>query len=188
MSPKRYQAYLDLANTLLACPCGREQAVLASYPELVDAGLLQTLRHLAQERWRSGDAPEAQRLEELIAQLGDRLPSRLPTAAHLNSEAERLFQQGSERYQTSQFKSALKAWQQALLLYQDAGDTQGEARALSSLGMALQSLGQYQQAIEHYQQSLAMRREGCLHRGLAPSGAAADEAPYASRSLTLHHS
>jgi tetratricopeptide (TPR) repeat protein len=77
----------------------------------------------------------------------------------LQIEADRLLQQAMQQHQTSQFKAALQSCQQALNIYQEIGNRQGEANSLGNLGNALNSLGQYQQAIEHYQQSLAIEQE-----------------------------
>ncbi|NEO86800.1 MAG: CHAT domain-containing protein [Spirulina sp. SIO3F2] len=75
------------------------------------------------------------------------------------SEANRLFEQGSQQYQTSQFNAALQSWEQALALYRAAGNRQGEAASLGNLGLAYLSLGQYQQAIALQEQSLTIARE-----------------------------
>src|ERR687886_107694 len=75
------------------------------------------------------------------------------------AEADRLFQQGIEQYQTSQFEAALQSWQQALTIYREIKDRLGEGNALGSLGSAYHSLGDYVKAIEYQQQSLAIKRE-----------------------------
>ena len=58
------------------------------------------------------------------------------------AEADRLFNQGIEQLNTSQFEAALQSWQQALKLYQSLHDRQGEGAALGSLGNAYLSLGE----------------------------------------------
>ncbi|MBD2607061.1 tetratricopeptide repeat protein [Scytonema hofmannii FACHB-248] len=75
------------------------------------------------------------------------------------AEADRLLQQGYEQYQTSQFEAALKSWEQALIIYREIKDRQGEGNALRSLGIAYKSLGNYVKAIDYQQQSLAIARE-----------------------------
>lgn len=90
------------------------------------------------------------------ADVGDRL-----------AQANRLFQQGVQQNEVSQFRAALQSWQQALELYRDAAvkaafpqeSRQGEGSALGSLGNAYRNLGQYQQAIDFYEQSLVIFRE-----------------------------
>ena len=75
------------------------------------------------------------------------------------AEGDRLFQQGIEQYQTSQFEAALQSWQQALTIYREIKDRLGEGNALGSLGSAYYSLGDYVKAIEYQQQRLTITRE-----------------------------
>jgi tetratricopeptide (TPR) repeat protein len=75
------------------------------------------------------------------------------------AEADRLLKQGYEQYQISQFTAALQSWEQALKIYREIKDRQGEGNALGSLGIAYDSLGNYQKAIEFYQQSLAIAKQ-----------------------------
>jgi CHAT domain-containing protein len=75
------------------------------------------------------------------------------------AEADRLFQQGIQQYQTSQIEAALKSWQQALIIYREIKDRKSEGAALGNLGIAYISLGNYAKAIEYEQQLLALARE-----------------------------
>ncbi|MFB2877664.1 CHAT domain-containing protein, partial [Floridanema aerugineum] len=75
------------------------------------------------------------------------------------AEADRLFQQGIQQFQTSKFREALQSWQQALAIYREIGDRNGEGQSLGNLGLAYYSLGDYRKAIEYQQQSLAIARE-----------------------------
>ena len=52
------------------------------------------------------------------------------------AEADRLFQQGIEQSETSQFEAALQSWQQALIIYREIKDRQGEVWILRFLGKA----------------------------------------------------
>ncbi|MEX0269165.1 CHAT domain-containing protein [Leptolyngbyaceae cyanobacterium UHCC 1019] len=81
------------------------------------------------------------------------------TTADQKTEANRLFQQGVQQYQISQFTAALQSWQQALLLYREIKNRPGEGAALGNLGLAYQFLGNYGKAIEFHQQRLAITRE-----------------------------
>jgi CHAT domain-containing protein/Tfp pilus assembly protein PilF len=63
-------------------------------------------------------------------------------------QADRLFQQGIERYRANQFAAAVELWQQALIVYQELQDRQGEAATLGSLGAAYLLLGNSQKAID----------------------------------------
>nr|WP_313933794.1 tetratricopeptide repeat protein [Calothrix sp. FACHB-168] len=75
------------------------------------------------------------------------------------AEADRLFQQGIKQFQTSQFTAALQSWQQALFIYREIKDRDGESWALGNIGVAYRNLGDYKTAIEYYQQLLAIARE-----------------------------
>jgi tetratricopeptide (TPR) repeat protein len=75
------------------------------------------------------------------------------------AEADRLYKQGGEQFQTSQFQAALQSWQQALIVYREIKNRQAEGRALGTLGIAYIQLGDYTKAIEYQQQSLAIARE-----------------------------
>ena len=81
------------------------------------------------------------------------------TPEQKKAEADRLLNQGVEEYDRSQYRQALQSWQQALTIYQEIGDRQGEGNALCNLGIAYYSLGQYQQAIDYSQQALTIARE-----------------------------
>nr|WP_199302856.1 CHAT domain-containing tetratricopeptide repeat protein [Coleofasciculus sp. FACHB-SPT9] len=93
-------------------------------------------------------------------------PALFPTTQALaqipdarKTEADRLLDQGKEQYLTSQFEAALQFWQQALSLYREIQDRQGEGKALGNIGLAYYNLGDYAKAIEYQQQSLAIARE-----------------------------
>ena len=81
------------------------------------------------------------------------------TTADRKAEANRLFQQGIQQLQTSQYEAALKSWEQALAIYQQVKDRKGEAKALNNLGNAYGSLSQYERAIAYYQQALPLFRQ-----------------------------
>src|SRR5919199_1224666 len=75
------------------------------------------------------------------------------------AEADRLFQQGLEQYQTSQFEAALQSWQQALTIYREIKDRQREGWVLGGLGIVYYSQGDYTKAIDYQKQLLAITRE-----------------------------
>lgn len=52
------------------------------------------------------------------------------------AEADRLFQKGLQQAQTSQSQAAIQSWQQALAIYREISDRQGEGAALGNLGLA----------------------------------------------------
>lgn len=65
--------------------------------------------------------------------------------------ADQLFKQGIEQYQKRQLQAAIKSWQQALSMYQQLQDRQGEKTALSGLGAAYLGVANYSKAIEFMQ-------------------------------------
>lgn len=73
--------------------------------------------------------------------------------------ANYLLQEGIEQYQAGQREAAIQSWQQALTIYRELRDYQGEADALIYLGKAHRSLGKLTQAIEYYQQHLELARK-----------------------------
>src|SRR6478672_8566734 len=52
------------------------------------------------------------------------------------AEADRLLQQGNQQFRISQFEAALQSWQQALIIYRETKNRQGEGNALGNLGLA----------------------------------------------------
>ena len=75
------------------------------------------------------------------------------------AEADRLLQQGIEQFNSSQYETALQLWQQALVIYREIKDRQGEGWVLGNLGIAYRNLGDYGKAIDYQQQLLAIARE-----------------------------
>ncbi|MGI0491633.1 CHAT domain-containing protein [Alkalinema pantanalense CENA528] len=82
-----------------------------------------------------------------------------PTIGLKKALADQLLEQGKQYHQTSQFEAAIQSGQQALMLYQQIPDRQGEGHALGNLGVTYQSLGRYPDAIHYYQQSLEIAQE-----------------------------
>lgn len=72
---------------------------------------------------------------------GLRVLAQTPDAQ--KAEADRLLQQGIEQFQTSQFDAALQSCQQALKIYREIKNRQGEGNALNNLGLAYFNLGDY---------------------------------------------
>ena len=81
------------------------------------------------------------------------------TPVDRKAEADRLFQQGTEQFETSQFTTALQSWQQALKIYQEIKDRKGEAGALFGQGLAYLGLEDKVRAIAFLKQSLAIAKE-----------------------------
>jgi CHAT domain-containing protein/Tfp pilus assembly protein PilF len=75
------------------------------------------------------------------------------------TEADRLFQQGNEQFDNSQFQEALQSWQQALIIYQQSGNQLEVATTLNQLGIAYFTFGKYQNAKQFHEQSLVIARK-----------------------------
>ncbi|MFB2898510.1 CHAT domain-containing protein [Aerosakkonemataceae cyanobacterium BLCC-F50] len=74
-------------------------------------------------------------------------------------EAYRLLQQGIQHLNIGQIETALQSFQQALIIFQEIKNREGEGAALRHLGVAYRKLGNYLRAIEYSKQSLAIARE-----------------------------
>ena len=74
-------------------------------------------------------------------------------------DANHLLMHGTWQFERSQFHEALQTWEQALQIYRDIGDLEGEGQALGMLGIAYFSLGDYHRAIDFHEQSLRIARE-----------------------------
>ncbi|BAZ31077.1 hypothetical protein NIES4074_35480 [Cylindrospermum sp. NIES-4074] len=74
MSEERQTQYFNLIDELLRCPNGQEPEVLESQPELIDAGLVQSILQVATMFAHEGNQDGAQFLffigRELAKQLG----------------------------------------------------------------------------------------------------------------------
>ncbi|NEO86482.1 MAG: tetratricopeptide repeat protein [Spirulina sp. SIO3F2] len=107
-----------------------------------------------------------------------------------SDEAYRLFEQGRQQYQTSQFNAASQSWQQALTLYRQIGNRQGESASLGSLGRVYDALGQYQRAIDLHEQALDIARDIGNRQGEAASlgnlGGAYDALGQYQRAIALY--
>ncbi|MDY7024049.1 MAG: Fis family transcriptional regulator, partial [Cyanobacteriota bacterium] len=66
------------------------------------------------------------------------------TQAERQAEADRLFDLGNQQLDTSQFREAIQSFQQALEIYREIGDRNGETNSIRKLGNAYGSLGQYE--------------------------------------------
>ncbi|MFB2937945.1 tetratricopeptide repeat protein, partial [Aerosakkonemataceae cyanobacterium BLCC-F154] len=97
--------------------------------------------------------------------LGETTPTILSAMAQTTTnqqqkaEADRLLQQAQQQYRQSQFREALRNFEQALVIYREIGDKRGEGVTLSYIGTVYDSLGQYPKALEFFSQALAIYRE-----------------------------
>ncbi|MCL1489764.1 MAG: tetratricopeptide repeat protein [Pseudanabaena sp. Salubria-1] len=104
-----------------------------------------------------GDRATEARVTNLLNKISQSLPSS--TTPNRKVEADRLFNQGNQQSNISQFEAAFQSWQQALIIYREIKDRLGEGQSLGNLGLAYYYLGKYDKAIEFQLQSLAITRE-----------------------------
>ena len=55
MKEQRLESYINLINGLLSCSSGEEPQILNANPDLVDAGLVQTMVQIAEVLEEKGD-------------------------------------------------------------------------------------------------------------------------------------
>lgn len=82
-----------------------------------------------------------------------------PKPVYREVEVKLLNQEGEELKSRGQLTEALETFQRALLISREVGDRQGEAAALSNMGITYVDLGQYSKALEFLQQALAINEE-----------------------------
>ncbi|GDZ96297.1 TPR repeat-containing protein [Planktothrix agardhii CCAP 1459/11A] len=158
MKSEPQPAYLNLINQLLTCASGEEQEILNTHPELLDDGLVAAMLEVAERLREQGELNNANRLKNFAGLLG-KVDGDFLAGIALKVEADRLLEQGNQQNAISQFREALQSWEQALTIYREIGNRQGEANSLGNLGIAYDSLGQYQKAIDFHQQYLEISRE-----------------------------
>ena len=81
------------------------------------------------------------------------------TPADRKAEAERLYQQGDQQIQTSQYKEALQSFQQALTIYREIKDRKGQAFSLNYIAIVKRTLGDNIESLEFYKQALYIFRK-----------------------------
>lgn len=81
-----------------------------------------------------------------------------PGADSPTRDAAGFLHQGNNHYQAGHLEAALESWQQALLLYRQAQNQEGEGITLANLGAALVHLGRYREALTYLEAGLAIAR------------------------------
>lgn len=74
-------------------------------------------------------------------------------------EAVRLYSQGVQQYNRSDFKGALYAWEKGLELAKGMGNKQAIGVFLTIIGVVYADLGDYPQALSYYEKALKIHRE-----------------------------
>ncbi|MGC4814072.1 tetratricopeptide repeat protein, partial [Micromonospora sp. DT228] len=77
----------------------------------------------------------------------------------LGPDADALYKRGWARSSTGRPRPALEDLQQALTMYQQAGDRGNEGATLTGIGNVYNRLGDRQRALDQYHQALPIRRE-----------------------------
>ena len=134
----RKEAEVARAKLAQALQVAKTQTTLAQN----SAKLEKDLKHLAQQRY-----------DELVKLQEER--DRQQAA----SEAKMLGDQGEVNLNFGDFDAAIKALNQALPLYQKAGDRAGEVNTLVNLGKSYKGEGSDRPALDHFQRALAIFRE-----------------------------
>ncbi len=91
--------------------------------------------------------------------IGQRVPMSLTVIENASAQtpdAQFLWQQGQQHYQSGQFTTAISSWQQSASLYQSQGDTINQAVTLSHLSLAYQKLGEWTQSQAMVNRSLEL--------------------------------
>ena len=72
--------------------------------------------------------------------------------------ADALFQEGLQQYNTSQFQAAMESWQAVLEIYQRINDHSSAGDTINAIGILWRIAGQSQRAIEYHRQALIIAR------------------------------
>ncbi|HEY9692395.1 MAG TPA: CHAT domain-containing protein [Oculatellaceae cyanobacterium] len=75
------------------------------------------------------------------------------------SEADRLYQQGKQQVQKSQYQAALQSFEQALKVYRQIKARSSEALTINYIALAENQLGNHLKALDLYQQALTIFKE-----------------------------
>ncbi|MEX6778099.1 tetratricopeptide repeat protein [Limnospira fusiformis] len=166
MDEQQQQAYLSLIQELLACDSGEEAAILRKHRELVDEGLVQVMRDVAEMMAEEGEGNVGwlRDFADTIEAVNYELP-RLET----KSTADALLDQGFQQYQQSQYSQAWESLQQSLALYEDIGDKANIALCWGQLGSIQRNRGNWDEAERLYQQYLEVMTELGDRAGMASS-------------------
>ncbi|HAA32885.1 MAG TPA: hypothetical protein DCE56_40675 [Cyanobacteria bacterium UBA8553] len=85
---RRQNAYLNLIDQLIGCPNGEEPDVLDAHPDLIDAGLVQTLVKVATTMAHQGNPDTAQNLVHVARKLSRRLGFYAQTSKPFSTKTE----------------------------------------------------------------------------------------------------
>ena len=135
---------------IVALPNRLFQSFLARrkcYVAVLAASVVLAIEPIAANRAVAVTEPDRQTIE--LAQA-----SPTPAADALLEEGSRLFQEGS----ADSLRQAIQTWQQARVLYQQAGNQGSEAFCLLGIGRVYNALGDKQLALDYFNQALPLSR------------------------------
>ncbi|MEN6319870.1 MAG: tetratricopeptide repeat protein [Syntrophaceae bacterium] len=75
------------------------------------------------------------------------------------SRAVTLFEDGQKRYNVSDFRGAIRQWEDALAIVINLGEKQAIGRIVGNLGITYANLGDYRKAISYFEQALSIAEE-----------------------------
>ncbi|NEQ64367.1 MAG: tetratricopeptide repeat protein [Symploca sp. SIO2D2] len=188
MSEEQHQYYLNLINLLLTCTQDQEIEILQANPDLHDTNLVRTILTAASNLIKQKDFNSANRLMNIAGvRLGVYLHS---SGIYKRAESDKLFNQGTQQFQGSQFDSALKLWKQAMAIDWVIGDRQREGGCLNSIGQAYYSQGEYKKAISCLEQAVSIAKNIGYREGEAQSsnwlGSAYGSLGYYQKAIQYH--
>ena len=76
-----------------------------------------------------------------------------------NKKAFELYRLGVLHFNKSEFRKALKTFEQALVIVKENGELQGKGVILNYIGNTYLSLGEYPKALDYYQQALSIYKQ-----------------------------
>jgi tetratricopeptide (TPR) repeat protein len=141
------------------------QRALALYRELGDHdGEARAFNDIGLAQTAQGQyAAALQSLQQALAlfrQLGDRDgEARAISNIGLVQFEQGQFAAALRSYEQGQSAAALQSYQEALAIYQQIGDRDGEAHTTMDIALVQEDQGQYPAALQSYQQSLALNHE-----------------------------
>ena len=110
----------------------------------------------------------------ILPLLSEPISAQEPTAQNQTADAQVLLSQGFQQINAGQVALALESFQQALTLFQETGNRQGEAYALVGLGHVSEARQAFQAALSSYEEALPLfvevgdrRGEGLALTGMA---------------------
>lgn len=86
-------------------------------------------------------------------------PVLAQTSVSRKAQADRLYDEGNQQIQIGQYKAAQPFFQQALVIYREIGNRQGEALTVNYLAIVERAQGKYRQALNYYNQALNIFRQ-----------------------------